>query len=83
MKHHKKRKPDYNLSLLGGSFIELHYFHCNYFCCPLKDVAIGGWQLKHSAGEEDETTYKFHRSVHIKPGAYVTVSLADLLCERL
>ena len=62
--------------------MELLHFYYNYSFCSLKDVAIGGWQLKHSAGEEDETTYKFHRSVHIKPGAYVTVSSANLLYER-
>ena len=42
-------------------------------------MSIGGWQLKHSAGEEDETTYKFHRNVHLKPGAYVTVSTNKFL----
>lgn len=41
-----------------------------------KDVSLGNWQLRHIAGDE-ETTYKFHRSVHIKPGAYVTVWSSD------
>ena len=36
-------------------------------------MSLGGWQLKHVSGE-DETVYKFHRSVNIKAGEHVTVS---------
>ena len=36
-------------------------------------MAVGGWQVKHTAGDEDNT-YKFHRSLHIKPNETVTVS---------
>ncbi len=43
----------------------------------LQDQSLGSWQLKHSTGEE-ETAYKFHRSVHIKPGTYVTVWSSDV-----
>lgn len=38
----------------------------------LQEVSIGGWQLKHDAGE-DETVFKFHRQAVLKPGASVTV----------
>lgn len=41
-----------------------------------KDVAIGSWQLQHTAGEQ-ETTFKFHRSVVVKPGRTVTVWSSD------
>ncbi|XP_071118267.1 lamin Dm0-like [Haliotis cracherodii] len=41
-----------------------------------KPVNIGGWQLKHTAGD-DETVYKFHRNVSAKPGQDVTVWSSD------
>ncbi|KAL8624877.1 hypothetical protein ACOMHN_016173 [Nucella lapillus] len=41
-----------------------------------KDIAVGTWHLKHSAGEQ-ETTFKFHRSLVAKAGATVTVWSAD------
>jgi len=37
-----------------------------------KEVSLAGWQLKHTGGGQ-ETTYKFHRTVHIKPQQYITV----------
>jgi hypothetical protein len=37
-------------------------------------VALGGWQLKHVVGGQ-ETAYKFHRSLHIKPQQTITVSV--------
>jgi len=41
-----------------------------------KDVHLGGWQLKHVAGD-DETVYKFHRSVLLKAGQTLTVWSSD------
>lgn len=41
-----------------------------------KEVSIGGWQLKHDAGE-DETVFKFHRQAVLKSGASVTVWSAE------
>ncbi|XP_013378743.1 lamin-B1 isoform X2 [Lingula anatina] len=41
-----------------------------------KDVHLGGWQLKHVAGDQ-ETTHKFHRSLNLKVGATTTVWSAD------
>nr|AEP27819.1 Hau-lamin2 [Helobdella sp. Austin] len=41
-----------------------------------KELALGGWQLKHSSGD-NETTYKFHRNLLLKPGSTVTVWSAD------
>lgn len=40
------------------------------------EIAIGGWQLKRSSGE-NETTFKFHRSVKIEPKGNVTVWSAE------
>jgi len=42
-----------------------------------KDESLGGWQIKHTAGEDQETVYKFHRSVHLKGNSYVTVWSSD------
>lgn len=44
---------------------------------PIQDVALGGWQLKHYCGD-NETSYKFHRTLHLKPQQYVTVSYITL-----
>jgi len=41
-----------------------------------KDVALGNWQIKHVASD-NETIYKFHRSVHLKPETSVTVWSSD------
>ncbi|KAL5004817.1 hypothetical protein ScPMuIL_018273 [Solemya velum] len=41
-----------------------------------KDAAIGGWQLVHTAGE-DEIPYRFHRSLILKAGQYITVWSAN------
>lgn len=40
------------------------------------EVAIGGWQLKRAAGE-NETIFKFHRTVKIEPKGTVTVWSAE------
>lgn len=40
------------------------------------ELAIGGWQLKRASGE-NETTFKFHRSVKIESKGCVTVWSAD------
>jgi lamin B len=52
-----------------GKFIKL-------FNTSDKDQSLGSWQLKHTAGEQ-ETVFKFHRSLHMKPGAYATVWSSD------
>jgi len=41
-----------------------------------KDEAIGGWTLKHTVGDE-ETIYKFHRSIHLKANETTTVWSSD------
>lgn len=41
-----------------------------------KEVALGGWQVRHVCGD-NETTYKFHRTLHLKPQQYVTVWSSD------
>lgn len=40
------------------------------------EIAIGAWQLKRAAGE-NETVFKFHRSVKIEPKGIVTVWSAE------
>lgn len=40
------------------------------------EVAIGAWQLKRTSGE-NETAFKFHRSVKIEPKGIVTIWSAD------
>ena len=37
-----------------------------------EDVAMSGWKLMHKCGD-DETIYKFHRTLHIKAKEYCTV----------
>ncbi|KAK2172443.1 hypothetical protein NP493_960g01001 [Ridgeia piscesae] len=49
----------------AGQFIKIHN-------TSDKDVPVGSWQLKHIANDE-ETTYKYHRSIQIKAGAIITV----------
>ena len=47
---------------------------CVFLCCLFdQDISIGTWQLQHTAGEQ-ETTFKFHRSLVVKAGKTVTVS---------
>lgn len=41
-----------------------------------KEISIGGWQLVRKA-EEKSTSFKFHRSVKIEPGGFVTVWSSD------
>ncbi|KAK7862761.1 hypothetical protein R5R35_010381 [Gryllus longicercus] len=41
-----------------------------------KEAAIGGWQVVRRAGD-NETTFKFHRSVKIEPGSAITVWSSD------
>lgn len=45
------------------------------------EVAIGNWQLKRTAGE-NETIFKFRRSMIIKPKANVTVWSAETLTKH-
>lgn len=40
------------------------------------EIAIGAWQLKRTSGE-NETIFKFHRSVKVEPKGIVTVWSAD------
>ncbi|GLH11020.1 Lamin Dm0 [Gryllus bimaculatus] len=40
------------------------------------EAAIGGWQVVRRAGD-NETTFKFHRSVKIEPGSAITVWSSD------
>ena len=57
--------------------------HCNIMVntevwCG-QDIPVGTWQLMHTSGDQ-ETTFKFHRSLIVKAGKTVTVS-ASLLCS--
>ncbi|XP_063704304.1 lamin Dm0-like isoform X2 [Culicoides brevitarsis] len=52
-----------------GKFVKLHNK-------GQKEVNIGGWQVIRRSGDQ-ETTFKFHRSVKIDAGANVTVWSAD------
>ncbi len=56
------------VSLSKGPFLPL----CLTMLFVFQPVNIGGWQLKHVAGD-DETVYKFHRNVTVKAGQDVTV----------
>lgn len=53
-----------------GKFVKLHNK-------GNKEMAIGGWQVVRKAGEL-ETVFKFHRSLKLEPGAYVTVWSSNL-----
>ncbi|XP_052280565.1 lamin Dm0-like [Dreissena polymorpha] len=48
-----------------GKFIKL-------FNTGEEDIVLGGWTLKHTAGE-NETLYKFHRNLKLAAGQFVTV----------
>ncbi|WAR00913.1 LAM0-like protein [Mya arenaria] len=48
-----------------GKFIKL-------FNTGEDDVVLGGWVLRHSAGDK-ETVYKFHRNLKLNAGHFVTV----------
>lgn len=52
-----------------GKFVKIHNKGTN-------DINIGGWQLVRKAGDQT-TTHKFHRSIIIKAGAYITVWSSD------
>lgn len=52
-----------------GKFVKLHNK-------GQKEVNVGGWQLIRRAGEQ-ETQFKFHRSVKIEAGATITIWSAD------
>lgn len=41
-----------------------------------KEMAVGGWQVKVLSGD-NETIYKFHRTLHVKPGQSVTIWSSD------
>ncbi|KAJ8980393.1 hypothetical protein NQ317_009387 [Molorchus minor] len=42
-----------------------------------QEVALGGWQVVRRVGD-DETLFKFHRSLKLEPNGYVTIWSADL-----
>ena len=42
-----------------------------------KEIVLGGWQLNRKAGTL-ETTFKFHRTVKVEPGATITVWSSDV-----
>lgn len=52
-----------------GKFVKLHNK-------GQKEVNVGGWQLVRRAGDQ-ETQFKFHRSVKIDAGATITIWSAD------
>ncbi|KRT78232.1 hypothetical protein AMK59_6704 [Oryctes borbonicus] len=53
-----------------GKFVKIHNK-------TNKEVALSGWQILRKAGEE-ETLYKFHRSIKADPNATITVWSSDL-----
>ena len=40
----------------------------------LQEMALAGWKLQHNSGD-DETVFKFHRTLIIKPKEYCTVNI--------
>lgn len=55
--------------------------HANHKCNKLRlicqqEISIGGYQILRKAGDQ-ETTFKFHRTVKLEPGAIATVWSAD------
>jgi len=42
-----------------------------------QEVCIGGWSLSNVANGEDDTSYKFHRTVTLAPGATCSVYSSD------
>lgn len=52
-----------------GKYVKLHNKGEN-------EIAIGAWQLKRQSGD-NETVFKFHRSVKVEPKGIVTVWSAD------
>ncbi|KAJ9584207.1 hypothetical protein L9F63_021442 [Diploptera punctata] len=52
-----------------GKFVKLHNK-------GNKEMVLGGWQVVRRAGDQ-ETTFKFHRSVKLEPGATLTVWSSD------
>ncbi|KAK9746713.1 Lamin Tail Domain [Popillia japonica] len=53
-----------------GKFVKIHNK-------SNKEVSLSGWQILRKAGEE-ETLYKFHRSIKIDPNATIAVWSSDL-----
>ncbi|XP_056639652.1 lamin Dm0-like [Diorhabda sublineata] len=53
-----------------GQFVKLHNK-------SNQEIALGGWQVIRRAGDE-ETTYKFHRSLKLEGNGYVTIWSSDL-----
>lgn len=41
------------------------------------EVNIGGWTLSNNGGDDDDVTYKFHRTTTLQPGEVCTVYSSD------
>lgn len=42
-----------------------------------KEISLGGWQVVRKTPDNDDVTFKFHRTVKIEPNAHVTIWSAD------
>ncbi|KDR19813.1 lamin Dm0-like [Zootermopsis nevadensis] len=67
---HAKGEIEVSDVCADGKYVKLHNKGS-------KEVVLSGWQLIRRAGDL-ETSFKFHRSVKIEPGANVTVWSSDL-----
>jgi lamin B len=59
---------------LSGDIVSFVPFLLEFLC--LQEMVLSGWQLVRRAGDL-ETSFKFHRSVKIEPGATITVWSSD------
>jgi len=59
---------------LSGDHASFESFLLEFLC--LQEMVLSGWQLVRRAGDL-ETSFKFHRSVKIEPGAIITVWSSD------
>jgi lamin B len=64
-KSHASGAVEVNETDTEGKFIKL-------FNTSDKEINLGGWQLKHTVGDQ-ETIHKFHRQTKIEPQGYITV----------
>jgi len=53
-----------------GNFVKVHNK-------SNKELAIGGWQVHRRAGD-NETVFKFHRTVKVEPNGFVTIWSSDI-----
>lgn len=80
--HQSQSSSDFSVSTASKDVLEVS--DCNpeakfikiFNTSDSKDVSVGSWQLKHVAGDS-ESTFKFHRSVVLKPQQTITIWSSD------